>query len=159
MQSRLIAEFGLAQLGSRTSRKSQVGSPSAILIAADAVSLSCLGRQTTPAEHVIGELRRWSLLSANWDGEDALAPVEASLKEAISFARLMLERDDVEPMLHASSGRAGLYLKNNSLYADIEFYGDTRVAYYIERSGGKHKGVVHFDSKTMPSVFDALLRG
>ena len=159
LQPRLILEFAIAQLGSRTSRKSQVGSPSAITLAADAVSLSHLSRQTTAAEHVVGELRSWSLLSANWDGEGALAPIEVSLKEAVSFVRLMSDRDDVEPMLHASSGRAGLYFKNNNLYADIEFYGDTRVAYYIERNGGRHKGVVHFDSKTMPTVFDALLKG
>lgn len=115
-------------------------------------------RPTTSREKLIGELRRWGLLNENWDGEGAALPVASSLKEAVSFVRLLDEIDALpEPMLHAS-GHAGLFWKDNGLYADIEFLGDGRVAYYIERQGDKHKGVLNFDSKKMPAVFPALLR-
>lgn len=115
-------------------------------------------RPTTSREKLIGELRRWSLLNANWDGEGASAPVASSLKEAVSFVSLLQETDVLpEPMLNAS-GHAGLFWKDDSLYADIEFLGDGRIAYYIERYGDKHKGVLSFDSRKMPAVFPALLR-
>lgn len=115
-------------------------------------------RPTTSREKLIGELRRWGLLKANWDGEEAGPPVASSLKEAVSFVSLLDQADALpEPMLHAS-GHAGLFWKDDSLYADIEFLGDGRIAYYIERHGDKHKGVLGFDSKKMPAVFPALLR-
>ena len=113
-------------------------------------------RETTPAEHAVGELRRWSLMPANWDGEGAAQPIPTSVREASAFAGLLPSTRTVEPMLHAS-GRAGLYLRTATLYADIEFLGDGRIAYYIESNGDKHKGVVGFDSKKMPPVFGALL--
>ena len=114
-------------------------------------------RATTPAEHAIGEFRRWSQLGADWDGEGASAPVQSSLREASAFACLLADERIVEPMLHAS-GRAGLYFRTAALYADIEFLGDGRAAYYVERNGDKHKGVVNFDKKEMPAVFESLLQ-
>ena len=114
-------------------------------------------RPTTLREKLVGELRRWGLLTANWDGEGATVPAVTSLKEAVSFIRLLSEEGALpEPMLHGS-GHAGLFWKDDSLYADIEFLGDGRVAYYIERQGDKHKGVVKFDSQRMPALFPALL--
>lgn len=117
-----------------------------------------IGRQTTSRERLAGELRGWGLLTVGWDGEGAAAPNFRSLKEAVSFVGL-LDEDGVlpEPMLHAS-GHAGLFWKDDSLYADIEFLGDGRIAYYIERQGDKHKGVLKFNSHKMPTVFPALLR-
>jgi hypothetical protein len=115
-------------------------------------------RETTSLEKLIGEVRGWSALQADWDGEGARAPIPASIKQAASFACLLTTEQGelVEPMLHPS-GRAGLYWNEPGLYADLEFFGDGRVAYYIERGGEKHKGVVNFDSKEMPPVFDTLL--
>jgi len=114
-------------------------------------------RATTPAEHAIGEFRRWGELTVDWDGEGAEAPAANSLHEASAFACLLSDEREVEPMLHAS-GRAGLYFRGLGLYADLEFIGDGRVAYYIERNGDKHKGVVNFDTKEMPTVFETLLQ-
>jgi hypothetical protein len=118
-----------------------------------------IGRPTTPREHLIGELRRWRVLQPDWDGEGAKAPVRESLEAAAAFACIL--SDEVagelpEPMLHAS-GRAGLFWHNANLYADLEFLADQRVAYYIERDGSKHKGVVTFNSHEMPAVFATLL--
>lgn len=115
-------------------------------------------RETTPIERAVGELRRWIELPEDWDGEGAARPIADSLHEATAFARLLPSTRPVEPMLHAN-GHAGLYLRTDTLYADIEFLGDGRAAYYIESNGDKHKGVVSFDSKKMPPVFDALLEG
>lgn len=114
-------------------------------------------RPTTSQEKLVGELRSWGMLTNNWDGEGAAAPDVSSLKEAVAFIRLLDE--DVtfpEPMLHAS-GHAGLFWKDENLYADIEFLGARRIAYYIERHGDKHKGVLKFDLQKMPAVFSALL--
>jgi hypothetical protein len=115
-------------------------------------------RPTTPREKLIGEIRRLKSLKQNWDGEGAAAPSDASMKAAAALACLLSDDENrlPEPMLHAS-GRAGLYWKASGLYADLEFLGDERVAYYIERDGGKHKGVVTFDSDKMPAVLATLL--
>ena len=115
-------------------------------------------RPTTQQERLVGELRSWGLLTANWDGEGASAPDVHSLKEAVTFVRLLDESVPLpEPMLHAA-GHAGLFWKTDDLYADIKFLGDGHLAYYIERQGDKHKGVLSFDSKKMPAVLSALLQ-
>ena len=115
-------------------------------------------RATTAMEKLIGEIRRWALLSANWDGEGAAAPSVASLKESVAFVRLLGDaRELPDPML-LSAGHVGLFWKTDKVYADLEFLGDGRIAYFIEQEGeGKHKGVVRFDSEKMPAVFPALL--
>lgn len=114
-------------------------------------------RQTTSLEKLQGELRSWGLFRADWDGEGAAMPNARSLQVAVSFVGLLDEDSFLpEPMLHAT-GHAGLFWKDNSLYADIEFLGDGRIAYYIERQGDKHKGVLKFDPQKMPAVFPALL--
>jgi hypothetical protein len=103
-------------------------------------------------------MRRWVELPEDWDGEGAARPSADSLHEATAFARLLPSTRPVELMLYAN-GQAGLYLRTDTLYADIEFLCDGRAAYYIESNRGKHKGVVSFDSKKMPPVLDALLKG
>lgn len=117
-----------------------------------------LARPTTSNESIIGEIREWGLLEADWDGEGAVLPSTQSMKEAVSFVRLL--DDEImppEPMLLAS-GHAALYWNANNLYADIEFLGDARISYFIKRSEDKHKGVLTFDSEKMPAVFSTLLK-
>lgn len=123
------------------------------------VVFSLLRRQgeTSEAERIVGELRRWRMLGTNWDGEGAATPNGRSIREAVAFVGLLEPQNHLpEPMLHAS-GNAGLFWKAGSRYADLEFLGDGKVAYYIEREQGKHKGVVKFDKEKMPAVFEALL--
>lgn len=113
-------------------------------------------RETTPKEHAIGELRRWKFILSGWDGDQAQAPIPASLEDAITFVRLLADSATAEPMLHAT-GRAGLFWRENDLYADLEFLGSRRIAYFIERNGDEHKGVVNFDAKEVPAVLEAVL--
>lgn len=115
-------------------------------------------RATTANEHVIGELRRYRMLDANWDGEGAEAPQHSSLIGAEEFMRLLpADVPAPAPMLHAT-GRAGLFWERAGLYADVEFLGDGRATYYVERDGGKHKGVVQLRPTKMPAVLESLLR-
>jgi hypothetical protein len=133
-----------------------VTSGTAIDRAPDYQSRDLLSRETTPKEHTIGEFRRWRMLSKGWDGDSAEAPIPASLQDAVRFSRLLKDAVAAEPMLHAT-GRAGLFWRAKDLYADLEFLGLGRIAYFIERNGDKHKGVVNFDAKEMPAVFEAVL--
>jgi hypothetical protein len=114
-------------------------------------------RATSTRELMVGELRRWRVLKSDWDGEGALAPIPASLQLAESFSRHLEDSNLPEPMLHAT-GRAGFYWKTDAIYADVEFLDAGRIAYYIERSGDKHKGVVNYDANQMPAVLAALLQ-
>lgn len=115
-------------------------------------------RPTTEAERVIGEIRDYTLLSENWDGEGAAAPVRASLADAAVFVQMLGAEVTVpEPMLFAS-GRAGLFWDDEGLYADLEFTGEGTVTYYVERDGGKHKGVAPFAGEAVPEVLRLLLR-
>jgi hypothetical protein len=115
-------------------------------------------RATSPQENIIGELRQWNLLDNNWDGEEAAKPKAQSIAEAVSFVRLLDDNTTLpEPML-LSSGNAALYWNETNLYADIEFLGDNRIAYFIKSNSDKHKGILTFDSKKMPIVLQALIR-
>ena len=115
-------------------------------------------RETTAQETLIGTMRGWSLLNHNWDGEGAAKPNGASIREAVAFVRLFANSqfEEPEPMLTAS-GHAALFWNTGDLYADIEFLGDQRIAYFVKRNSDKHKGVVSFDSENLPTVFQALL--
>lgn len=126
-------------------------------IAVNDGSFDVLTRPTTQKEELIGEIRSWNLLSADWDGEGAVMPSKRSMKEASQFVALLNESAGLpEPML-LGSGHAALYWNDAGLYADLEFLGDGRVAYFIRRNGDKHKGVVAFDSQQVPTVFSALI--
>ncbi len=120
-------------------------------------NIADLDRETTSCEEMGGEIRGWSLLEANWDGEGAVKPSSASMKEAVSFVRLLGEIPLPEPMILAS-GHAALYWNDGALYADLEFLGDGRIAYFIKCHGDKHKGVLAFNSEEMPVVFQALIK-
>lgn len=118
-------------------------------------------RELVAREVLVGELRRRGQFESDWDGEDAMAPSDAAVKDAIAFARLLGDDTEAEPMLSAK-GTVGLFWKTAQLYAHIEFLGEGKVAYYIERNGDrldrdKHKGVVNFDSNSLPAVFENLL--
>ena len=114
-------------------------------------------RETSQLEKTVGELRRWLGLAANWDGEEAAAPIAHSLESACDFVRLLPEAiADAEPMLHAS-GHAGLFWNERNLYADLEFLGGGRIAYFIKHHEDKHKGVLRFDGESVPPVLSALL--
>jgi len=115
-------------------------------------------RATTVQEKIIGEIRSWNLLDNDWDGEGSLKPYTQSIKEAVSFVNLLSDEiTPPEPML-LSSGHTALFWNEADLYADIEFLGDGRIAYFIKKNGDKHKGVLEFNSQQMPVVFPALLR-
>lgn len=114
-------------------------------------------RLTTASEKIIGEIRQWGAVKANWDGEGASLPSAQSIKDAVSFIKLIADNSALpEPMLLAS-GNAGLYMNENSLYVDIEFLGDDRISYFIKRNGDKHKGVLTFENEKMPAVFQTLI--
>lgn len=113
--------------------------------------------EKTQKEKLTNEIKDWSLLDDDWDGEGGLKPVSQSIKEAIMFVALLDEKIILpEPML-LSSGHISLFWNEDNLYADIEFLGDGRIAYFIKKNGDKHKGVLEFKSQKMPPVFTALL--
>lgn len=114
-------------------------------------------RATSESEKIIGEIRQWRFLEENWDSEGAHAPSIQSIKEAVSFVRLIKDSAQMpEPMLHAT-GNVSLYWDEKSLYAEIEFLGDSRIAYFIKSNEDKHKGVFIFDPSEMPSIFSNII--
>lgn len=143
-----------------TARLREVRSSTSLLASdfANTFSQQDISRPTTEHEKVVGELREWILLDNNWDGENAQKPIQSSLEEATSFIRLLkLEIPIPEPML-LSSGRAALLWQSDTIYADLEFLGNERIAYYIEKNKvEKHKGVINFDSKNLPALLTLLL--
>lgn len=115
-------------------------------------------RPTTDQENLMGEIREFSLLEANWDGEGALKPSSQSIRDASAFVRLMdAHASFPEPVLHVSGNVALFWDQGDALYADVEFLGGNSVAYFIKTNQGRHKGVVSFDSEQMPTVLAALL--
>lgn len=132
----------------------RAGSTSSV---AETVFAAPTERQTSAAEKVVGELRRWAGLSVDWDGEGAMAPNGSSIGAASKFIQSL--PDDVgvaEPMLHAN-GLAGLFWHDENLYADLEFLGDGRIAYFVKNNDDRHKGVVRFDEQMVPQVLHTLL--
>lgn len=116
-----------------------------------------IARATTPSEKLIGELRSYRLMSANWDGEGAVAPCVLCLKQAVEFVRLLSKKMSLpEPMVHAS-GHIGLLWDDATIYADIEFLDGTKLAYFVERNGERHKGLMRFNASAMPKILAALL--
>ena len=108
-------------------------------------------RPTTEREKLIGEMRGWKTLKANWDGEGAEAPDSASIEEAVAFVNALNEMELLPDVMLHSSGRAGLYWNTEGLYADIEFTGEGRLTYYVEHPGNeKHKGGIGYSKGNIP---------
>lgn len=116
-----------------------------------------IARSTTDMEKVIGELREWAFLKNNWDGEDGKAPSVDSIKEAVAFIRLMNRNAEMPDPNLLASGHVSLFWNSQNFYAEIEFLGDNRVAYFIKNNEDKHKGIISFGSEKMPSVFTTLV--
>lgn len=113
-------------------------------------------RPTTPSESLIGEIREWSLLEADWDGEGAQTPSQASIRYATEFIRSFDQTMELpEPML-LSSGNISLVWNTPELYADLELLPDQRIAYFVKKRADKHKGVLAFEA-TMSPVLKALI--
>jgi hypothetical protein len=138
---------------------SQMRQPSGIsLFSVDVVAEKSVIRDTTEQEHVIARIRDWGGLSANWDGQNALAPIRQSLEAASDLVCLLMPRQSVpEPMLHAT-GRAGLlWATANGGYGELEFLKDGQVAYLFTDQAGKHKGIDKFDGRVIPVAISALI--
>lgn len=129
-----------------------------VYFADDGVADNQAVRATTDQEHIIAELREWAKLTANWDGEGALAPVGLSIGAASNFICVLPTGFIVPaPMLHAS-GRAGLeWSEAADAYGELEFLNDGRVAYYFTSATGTHKGVTAFDGLTIPASIEVLI--
>lgn len=133
--------------------------PHVNLCTASPVQTDLAERSSTPLEEAIGEIRSWVLMDAGWDGEGALKPSVASIRDAVSFAR-MLKDDEASlpvPMLLAS-GHVSLFWNSPTLYADLEFLGNLKLVYFIKRDGAKYKGVVEFSQNALPDLFAHLLK-
>lgn len=116
-----------------------------------------VARETSEQEKAIALLRGWKLYQQDWDGEGALAPIASSLEQASKFVCALRDGAVVpEPMLH-QNGKAGLFWSDDGLYGDLEFLENGRIAYYIEKGTGRHKGVVDFDGVKIPEIFSTLL--
>lgn len=114
-------------------------------------------RVTSDAEIVIGALRDWRGLSENWDGDGAAAPVNTSIDDAVSFLRLSGDGAKApEPSMNAN-GHAGLIWDDATSYAEIEFLGSARLAYYIKSKDDIHKGVISFNQEQIPDILASLL--
>src|SRR5579871_4471255 len=69
----------MRQSGSTTSVLQNQSLPASASEASEpAVVAHQASRNTTPAEHAVGEFRRWSALGSDWDGEGAAAPIQNS---------------------------------------------------------------------------------
>lgn len=115
-------------------------------------------RVTTNKEKLIGELRSINLLDENWDGQGSSKPIPSAIKDAVSFARNLDEKFFLpETMIH-ENGRVSLYWNTQDFYADIEFLGDKRVAYFIKENENRHKGMCKVSrNEEMPAVLKILL--
>jgi hypothetical protein len=112
---------------------------------------------TTPKEHLVADLRNWLLWTSNWDGEGAKAPDAAAIGYAVNFVFGLDARIPMpEPMLFPS-GNAGLFWETDQIYADLEFFGDGRLTYFVKRPEGRHKGVVKYEGKNIPEFVIRLL--
>jgi hypothetical protein len=95
-------------------------------------------------EKIVDELLSWELYEENWDGEGAVKPCKHSISLAIEFLKAMPQTIVYpEPMLNAN-GHAGLFWDIENFYADIEFYEDDRITYFIKHSDkDQYRGVVN----------------
>lgn len=126
-------------------------------IETDRIYNSDSSRPTTNKEKIIGEIRGFSSLAANWDGEGALKPRPESIRDAVSFLMLMEDHALLpESVLHVSGNVALFWNREDFLYADIEFLGGNKIAYFIKLNQDRHKGVISFDSEQIPAVFPAV---
>lgn len=160
-QSAELEQYQYSAVKQSPSARSSSASPSQLqfyaLENANTLVPQTFHRPTTAFELIIAELRQWHNLEENWDGEGALPPEVSTLRAAEKFTGLLANHASApEPQLNPT-GRAGLFWDEPSFYADLEFYPDNKIAYYIQKNGDKHKGIIAFEEEKLPAVFASLL--
>ena len=126
-------------------------------------------------------------MEENYDGEGAKAPNADSISLAVDFVNLLedskdktnysvslyWEEYDGDPSKYISSeiynklnipeemvnpnGNIGLFWETDGLYADLEFFDNDRISYFIKKDADIHHGSVLFERPNFPEIFQLLL--
>lgn len=109
-----------------------------------------LNTSPTRADATIRQLVKLSKLEADWDGNEAAAPSEASIREARGFLR-RLSPESLMPRatLHAD-GHAILFVRGDDLYAELEFLGNNKIGFFARRGEQKWSDEFSFDGFSLP---------
>jgi len=104
----------------------------------------------TEADEIVAELCRFEQLTDDWDGNGAARPIVDSLRQARRFIRALHPRSALPmPALHAD-GHTALLLRHSDSYAELEFLGDNKIGYYVQRGGREWGDEIYFDGGTLP---------
>jgi len=109
-------------------------------------------------QKLIEKIKNYSSLNFNWDGEGSEKIEQNSILSAINFIELMPNDKPIPEDMAFANGQVGLFWELENLYADLEFYSDHRITYFIEKNKNqKFRGFVLFDQKEFPELFKSLL--
>jgi hypothetical protein len=106
---------------------------------------------------LIDEILHYRLLEDNYDGEGATAPNFNSVSLALDFVNLFTDDIIIPEAMINPNGNIGLFWEVDNLYADLEFYEDDKISYYIKINKDSHRGSLLFERPNFPEIFYLLL--
>ncbi len=118
----------------------------------DLVGITSQGILTerTLADRIVAQILQLKSLGADWDGNDAAKPLGYSLDDAREFIRALAPESVLpRPALHAD-GHAILFLRQDDLYAELEFMGKMRIGFFARRGNEEWSDEIDFDGQTLP---------
>lgn len=102
-------------------------------------------------DDVIRDLSGFRNMLTGWDGEDACAPSQDSITEAVRFVHAATTVTGLAERFIATLHANGIAILelNDEIDASLEFVGDGTIIYAID---GMDPGIAKFDGRSIPSV-------
>jgi len=110
--------------------------------------------------NIKNELRRYTSLPENWDGEGSIAPPRKAASDAIAFLDLLPPNVSLPKPMVEADGELALYWKSQDCYLEIGFKGDDTVDYFGENeaSGTELMNAEQFDGTHVNPDLIAFIR-
>lgn len=83
------------------------------------------------------EIRSYTRLSDDWDGDGATAPCEQAVTDALAFLGSRPLGVPLPLPEVATTGDVGMYWDRGGVFAEVQFGGDGAFSYYAERRQGR----------------------
>jgi len=102
----------------------------------DANKTSREAQATLPMDKVIGRLRSYKELGANWNGYGGQPPSGRAVEDAVNFLRMLGHIPKLPKTMVGGSGEVGLFWETLKTYVEVGFRGDGTFGFLVDPADG-----------------------
>lgn len=93
--------------------------------------------EDNPKKETIDQIKRFKFLEPGWDGYDGVTPSMNAVEDTITLVKALPDNFPLPKPMVSGDGEVGLYWKQENIFIDLEFSGNSFVTYYARAANGK----------------------